>query len=416
MLKMIRISFRNLFRNGRRSLFTIGAIAIGFAAVNVFGGFTTYMFRGLQDSFVYAFGNGHLVVFKEGFLLEGALDPVRYQLTADELQRIRSVSEQTDGVIMASPEMHLSGLISNGDASTVFIGLGRDPAAVETVREQAYSAVGRLKMYDGQLLDNERPYGIGVSRGLAERLHLKIGDAAILMATTLDGQMNALDAEVFQLFDAPFETLNDKMVYLTLDHSLSLLDTTSSDRMMILLDRTASLRETADLLQARLQQEGLSMEVKTWEEMRVSYTRIRDMFSMIFLFVFFVVFVIVVLSVINTVSMTVMERTREIGTLRAMGLRRRGIAKLFVTESIFLGLFGSLLGLLLTVAVWAVVKEIEPTWIPPNIPKRAPWEIYLVPVRLGGTFLALMALSAIAALIPARRAAKMPIIDALGHI
>jgi putative ABC transport system permease protein len=415
-MKLLRIGLRNLARNRRRSLFTVCAIAMGFAAVNIFGGFTTYMFRGLHDSFIYAFGNGHLAIFKEGFLQKGALDPLRYQLTADEQDRIRNICEPMDEVIIASPETHLSGLLSNGDVSTVFVGLGRDPVAVETVRTQARSSVGRIRMHDGQPLDSAKPYGIGLSRGLAERMNLAIGDSAILMATTLDGQMNALDAEIVQLFDAPFETLDDKMAYLPLEHALNLLDTTSADRMMVLLKHGAPLQATADNLQKKLADAGLQVEVKTWEQMRVSYTRIRDMFNTIFLFVFLVVFVIVVLSVVNTVSMTVLERTREIGTLRAMGLRRHGIGKLFVAESLFLGLFGCAAGLLLTLTAWALVQWIEPTWIPPNIPKRVAWEIQLVPLRLVGTFAALLALSAVAALIPARRAARMPIIDALGHI
>ena len=81
MLTWIKIAFRNLGKNRRRSFFTVLAIGLGFAAVNVFGGFTAYLFTSLEDGYIYAQGNGHLTVFKKGFLTHGKLDPVRYLLS-----------------------------------------------------------------------------------------------------------------------------------------------------------------------------------------------------------------------------------------------------------------------------------------------------------------------------------------------
>ena len=78
MMTCIKLAIRNLFRNGRRSLFTIVAIGLGFLAVNALGGFTAYIFTSLQDSYIYAEANGHLTIFKDGFLSKGKLDPTRY--------------------------------------------------------------------------------------------------------------------------------------------------------------------------------------------------------------------------------------------------------------------------------------------------------------------------------------------------
>ncbi len=67
----IKLAIRNLFRNYRRSLFTVLAIGLGFAAVNILGGCTAYIFNNLRDSFIYLQANGHLTVFNAGFLEEG---------------------------------------------------------------------------------------------------------------------------------------------------------------------------------------------------------------------------------------------------------------------------------------------------------------------------------------------------------
>lgn len=88
-----------------------------------------------------------------------------------------------------------------------------------------------------------------------------------------------------------------------------------------------------------------------------------------------IVFAIVVMSVVNTVSMAIMERTREIGTLRALGMKRYGVTRLFACESMMLGLFGSALGIILTLVTWSAVKLTEPTWVPPQISRRVPLEV-----------------------------------------
>jgi putative ABC transport system permease protein len=119
--------------------------------------------------------------------------------------------------------------------------------------------------------------------------------------------------------------------------------------------------------------------------------------------------------VVNTFTMAVLERTREIGTLRALGVRRRGIVAMFSLESVVLGGFGSLLGIGLTVLVVALVSWLEPTWIPPQIARRVPLQIYLVPAYWIFSTLVLVLLSILSAILPARKAAHMPITNALAY-
>jgi putative ABC transport system permease protein len=113
--------------------------------------------------------------------------------------------------------------------------------------------------------------------------------------------------------------------------------------------------------------------------------------------------------------MAVMERTREIGTLRALGVKRRRIVYLFALESATLGALGSLLGLVLTLLAWLFVKGLQPSWIPPLITKRIPLEVHVVPGYLLWSTVFLILLAALAAVFPARRAAYQTIVDALGH-
>jgi putative ABC transport system permease protein len=265
-------------------------------------------------------------------------------------------------------------------------------------------------------MSDETPNGLGMSQGLADQLRFKQGDTVVVMAPTVNGQINALDGQMLQTFNSPVEALEDKLMLVSLEFAQNLYDTTSVDRINVLLNDgllTESMRAT---LQSELVARGLDVEIKTWNELSTFYTKVKNMFDVIFLFAFLIVFTIVVMSVVNTVGMAIMERTREIGTLRALGVKRRGIVGLFALESMLLGLFGSLVGVLLTLAVWSSIATLEPTWIPPQITRRIPLEVYLVPQEMLWSMLALLVLSLLAASLPARKAARMEIVGALGHV
>jgi putative ABC transport system permease protein len=225
-----------------------------------------------------------------------------------------------------------------------------------------------------------------------------------------------MDAEVLMTFSAAIEVLNNLYASIPLSFAQSLYDTKGADRVNILLKNNRHTALTQKHLQTTFSANGLATEILTWEELRPSYLRIKNMFNVIFSFVFFIVMVIVVLSVINTISMAVVERTRETGTLRALGLKRSGVIKIFALESAMLAGIGSFAGLLLTILGWAMVVYFKPTWIPPTIPTKVPLEIHLVPGFLIFTTISMIVLATGAAIISARRASQMSIIDALGHI
>jgi putative ABC transport system permease protein len=416
MLTWIKIAFRNLYKNRRRSFFTILAIGLGYAAVNVFGGFTAYIFASLRDGYIYALGNGHLTIFKKGFLTHGKLSPVRYLLSAAETQSIKEVLQGFSGIVLMTPQLHISGLVSNGEVSTIFIAAGRVPSDLRAINSHAQGMIGRLNLFTGKPLEDDVLYGIGLSSGLAEQLQLSVGSDAVAMAPTVSGQVNALDVQVFQIFDSAIEVLNDKLMFVPLTFAQSLYDTSSVDRITVLLSDTNQTESTKDTLTYALAQGGMDVEIKTWQELAVLYNKVQDMFNIIFLFIFVIVFIIAMMSVINTISMAVMERIREIGTLRALGVKRNGIVHLFALESIMLGVFGSMVGIGLTLISWFTVKVLEPSWMPPIITQRLPLEIHLVPEYMSLSIPLLVILSVGAASFPARRAAHESIVDALAHV
>jgi putative ABC transport system permease protein len=189
-----------------------------------------------------------------------------------------------------------------------------------------------------------------------------------------------------------------------------------ADRLTVLLDDAGETEAARDRLLATLKGAGYDVEVRTWQELSAFYTQVRGMFDMIFAFIFGIVLTVVVMSVANAMGMTVVERTREIGALRAIGLRRGGVAALFTTEAALLVLLGCLAGLLITLGVRWGLNAAHITYVPPNQTSPVPLLVDLDLIRILFTAAVMALVGALAAWIPARRAARQPVIDALGHV
>jgi putative ABC transport system permease protein len=142
------------------------------------------------------------------------------------------------------------------------------------------------------------------------------------------------------------------------------------------------------------------------------------MFDTIFGFVFLLIGGIVLFTVSNTMNTTVVERTVEIGTLRAIGLRRSGILKLFVVEGALLGLAGALLGAVLALGLSAVINQSGMLWLPPASVAPMPFTVAVwgETGMILGTTIGLILIATISAWWPAYRAARLDVVEALRHV
>jgi putative ABC transport system permease protein len=402
-------------KNGRRSLTTILAIALGFGAINIFQGYVHSTYEGLTYAAIHGEGLGHLTIFKKGFLAQGKLHPERYQFRKDEVEKISGLLQQDSGVELVTPRLSVSGIISNGKNSTIFISEGLVPSDDAVIRGD----LTKFSAFKGSFLNDEDGAGVVVGTDLATMLNLKLGETAVILSNTYSGMANALDAKVLGIYNTGASATNDKMLLMTFRHAQDLVDFQGAERLVVLLKNSnsaAAAAVAAEKTRAALSAAGFDVEIKTWAELSVFYNQVKNMFDMIFFFMFSIVLIIVVMSVINTMSMAVMERTREIGTMRALGLKQYGVKFLFTTEGMLLGLLGSLLGAAIFFSVYVVIATTNPTYVPPASSNPVPLRVDLVWPALARNMVFMLMLSMIAAFVPARRSSRMSIVDALGPI
>ena len=410
----LTIALRNIIKNIRRSLFTILAISLGFAAVNLFGGFTAYMYEANREGSIYTSLIGHLVVVRKGFFEKDRKETKQLLMTPQEIETIRYYCSDIREIILVEPQMRLNGLITDGKVSTIFIAQGIVPSVQEIFARETRMKI--MEPYEGNAISADNIHGIGVSKGLAKFLKLDLGSEAVIMGTTADGQMNAVDVVVYNLFNAPSAAINDRFIKMPFELAKQFFDTDGAHTISILLKNTKDTEKVRNMLRHQFVQQGLDLEIKTWNELSEWYTKVKDMFDIIFLFLFVIVFIIVIMSVINTMSMAVLERTREIGTLRALGLKRSGVMVLFAAEGCLLGMGGILGGCVISLMGWWSIYFLEPTWTPPGITARIPLRLQFSPEYMAYSLVFLILLCVIASLIPARKAAYQNVVDALGHV
>jgi putative ABC transport system permease protein len=464
---LLKVAFRNILRNKRRSLMTGSAVAAGALAMLLFGGFTTYIFAGLETNNVQRIG--HLTVFRSGYFLFGAGNPAAYGI--DRYRDVMSLIG-TDPVLkpminVLTPTQSLVGIAGNFsddvDASKTFLGVGLIPSDRDRMRQWDRYKVGAARPPDARLSDNDETRGImgvGLARilGLCQRLGLANcpplpaaerpaaqGAAAVdpdivrlarreagagassavpqiqLLAATAGGAPNVVSLSVSGAEPQGVKELDDNYIAMHLVLAQQLVYGRGEHKVTAIV---LQLRRSEDLPAARarlvslFRTHRLDLDVRDFAELTPFYGQVVRLFSGIFLFIALVMGVIVLFAVVNTMTMNVMERTNEIGTIRAMGVRRRGIRRQFIVEGALIGGAGATIGAILAILIGVAVNHAGLVWVPPGNANPSPLHLdVLGRARLvAGAWLGLVLISTLAALIPANRAARLPVVDALRHV
>jgi len=462
-MRTLSLALRNLLRNRRRSLTTLFAMGIGAVTILIFGGYSTDITYGLQTGYVLR--GGHLQVQRKDYFLYGTGNPAAYGIAGYE--RVIDVVKR-DPVLapmmkVVTPTISLGGIAGNFAAgvSRTVIGAGIvvedrnrmrqwndydlplriGPSPLTGTRDDSIvvgNGVARvLELCEPLGVPNcpkktkvDKPAGPDAPADIAALAALEARPAAPkdearieLLAANVHGAPNVASLRAVKAERQGFKELDDMFVGMHLTQAQRLLygaEKPQATAVVIQLAHTSQIpaakARLAELLATSLRDEPL--EVQDFAALNPFYGQAIGMFAAIFGFMAVLIGAIVLFTVGNTMSMAVVERTTEIGTLRAIGLRRSGIRNLFVCEGLLLGLIGAVSGVVIALVLAYLINHGGLTWTPPGQVDPVP-----LTVRVWGetrlmlmTGIGLTLVAVVSAWWPARRAAKLLIVDALRHV
>ncbi len=407
--KFLLLAFRNVFRNRRRTLMTLLMVGGGVAGLLLVGGFFARMFWGLRESTIND-GLGHIQIFtaehfnrEETHVLDTGIDNWRQVATSARTgSHVRGVA----------PRIEFYGMLSNGVKSGVFMGSAIDPAAEQSLGFSPRLVSGR-DLNDNTSGDPEALIGAGVARSM----NVKPGDGLTLLAVTADGALNGIDVQIVGVVNTGYKEVDDRYLRITLPAAQRLLQSDRVTNLVVGLDKTENTDMVAAELGPRLRGLPQHLILKKWIDLAAYYKQVRSLFSTIFVFLGIIVFFMVLMASVNTLLMTMFERTREIGTMLAMGTPRSWVMALFILEATLLGVMGAIAGVaggnLLAVIVNHAGIHLPP---PPGTTVPMSFHVLHVPSLMVGCSILVIVSLALASILPAIRASRLQIAEALAHV
>ncbi|QSQ21968.1 ABC transporter permease [Pyxidicoccus parkwayensis] len=402
MWTLFTVACRNVLRNRRRTALTLAALIVGVGITVIVHGFVNGMKRGVVNQFISA-ATGAVQVHHAGYVKNVLSTPLSLDVPADDafLSRVGHV----EGVTGVSPRLQFSGTVSVGDESLFFTALALDPEREHAVcpwRERTLVAGSTFKG-DTDLL---------LAQSLSAAAGVRPGEEAVLLAPDRDGALNAeatkLSGTLMPL--GPGEARFGQ-VSLALAQRLLRMEGRATELAVSVKDFERA-PEVAGRLRAEL---GPDYEVHTWDEVaplaRDAMARLDAMAATVTT----VFLILMLLGVANTSLMTVLERTREIGTMMAVGVRRSWIAALFLAESAVVAALGGSGGALIGLAVVSHLGHKGLSIAPGGAKGVVPIEVHpMIPLGELALFVAVAIVGAtLFSLYPAWRASRLRPVQAL---
>lgn len=461
-MSTLLLAIRNLLRNRRRSLTTMLTMVVGLTAILLFGGYRSNILYGTLTGFVEF--TGHMQIQRVGYFLDGGDTPTAYGIA--DYQKIIDVLEN-DPVLkpmltVVTPTLQLGGIAGNYAAgvSRSVMAVGLDPAKHNRMmRWNEYNVVSYAKPL---ALEGQGPDTVVVGNGVARKLKLcslltedcqpagndgGTGSSALpsdiaalsdlegshqpapeknrieMLAATAGGAPNVASLNVIKANNMGIKALDDVYMAMHLSQAQRLIYGAGNPRVtaiQIQFRHTSQLPEGMARINALLKQHFADQPLTTLDfgQLNPMYKQTLQFMDTMFGFIAMLIGVIVLFTIGNTMSTAVVERTVEIGTLRAIGLRRSGIRRLFLCEAALLGLIGSLIGALSALLIAWLINHSGWTWTPPGYSYA-----YLILVRVGedlpllvSSMVSMVLVTLLSAWWPARRASQLLIVDALRHV
>jgi len=353
---LFQLACKNILRNRRRTMLTEISIVFGVLVIIGSGNFINGMQRDWAK-FEINSSTGAFQVEHRDYQALGKSEPLR--VTLENSTRLVENISGIPGVHSAYGKLNFTGMVSSGLKSTFF-----DGQAVDVARQRKTLTRQEDLIVAGKPL-GDAPGAVVLGADLADTLDIKIGDPVTIVVRTFHGGLNLTYGTLVGTKNGrhfPSSTYLE----VPLGDAQKLLR--ASDRVSQVVVGTQDFDAIPALMQrtdAALRSEKTAYTVRGYAELIPIYAQAIASFKVISAVVGFVLFVLVGGGIGNVMAMAVMERKREIGTLRALGMEKNQVRRLFLAEGFIIGGIGAATGLLIASVLTGLIATHGGIHLPP---------------------------------------------------
>lgn len=398
----IKLAIRNITRHRLRSLLSLSMIAGAVTAMILFQGFSAYSLAALK--FIAAENQyGNMQIAAQKYWSPGKEPRAERLFLLNDLNDLKSKFPQVEHL---SGRLSFFGLVSNGDLSVGGKIIGVDPVGEPDFKKS-------MLLPQGRFFDDSGAKEVVVGKLLAKQMNVSPGDNITVLTNTIDGVMNAMDLTVAGVFSAGIDEIDSQVMYLPLSVTQEILDTKSVDIAVLKFKELDMAEASLNKINSELKSSQPNLFARSWRDLAVLFRQVDKFYGVQNSLIEVILLALMFLGILNTVSMTVVERTGEIGTLRALGESRKEIVSQFVLESIMLSIVGIVSGILFSAVMIQVVEKIKIMTEMPGASTPFQIKIYFMMSSVIYASTLASVTTVVATLIPALRASRLDIVEAL---
>jgi ABC-type lipoprotein release transport system permease subunit len=402
---IFKISFKNVWRNKVRSFIVIIAITLGLAG----GIFTASIITGMVEQKIRTGINNevsHIQVHNPEFLKN-----YESQYSIPHADSIAGIISKMPGVRAVCSRTRITGMAASPNSVAGVQIVGVDP-----LQEKKVSSLNTtIPDSGGGYFKGSRKNQVVIGRKLADKLKVRLKSKIVIRFQNTDGNLTEAAFSVNGIFQTSNTTFDETNVFVK-KRDLDLL--TGGDNgiqeIAIMLDNIEKIPVAETALRTRLP----GLDVENWMEIRPDMAMVTSAIAIEVYILLGIILFALAFGIVNTMLMIVFERTRELGMLMAVGMSKSKVFRMIMVETIFLTVIGSIIGMVLSVALVgffhqrgidlsSVSKGLGAYGFDPKIYPFISSELYI------NLSLMVFCTGILSAIMPARKALKLKPVEAI---
>ena len=327
---IISIAWRNIWRNKVRSLLIMLSVAVGLFS----GMMALALYKGMMAGrvkTVIAYETGNIQIHHPSF--KDDYDPA---LTLTNSDSLVEVIKNLPALVAMTYRSITQGMLSTTTGSA-----GVQITGVHPANERAVSGLD-LRIIAGKYFSEDRSDGVLIGKKLADKMKLRTGNKLVLTFTDVDSEIISAAFRVMAVYQSENTPMDERIVYVQAEKLNELLGIEAASHELVILlngDRWTNV------VRDQLKQKFPDQLVENWRDLSPETELMVDAVDVYSYIIIVIILFALAFGIINTMLMAVLERTREIGMMMALGLTRFKLFSMIIMETVFLTLVGAPFGL-----------------------------------------------------------------------